>query len=471
MEELDLTIFNLSPMAMWIQDFSEIKKIFQQWVDSGITDLEHYLLEDPDRLNPCLAVIKTIEVNQSTLNLYEANDLEDILQSFKYLHAEKISVEKVKFFMALWNRADQYVCPSANYTSKGKKIDIQLRASFMPGFEDTWERLLLTTENVTDIQEARRFAESIVKFSPSALIVKDYSQIKLKFDHLRSKQVVDLETYIKVHPEFVYECFDAIHLLGINKTCLDLFETQDHIQFHQHMSHIFFDYGNPTYKNQLIGLWNGQFLQKRECHYYTSSQKTLHLLEQFTVFPDHIDTWSVIQIALTDITEQKVMENHLKFLGQHDMLTELFNRAFFNAEIEKLSQNKTHPISCIYLDINGLKEINDTYGHSEGDFILQRFGQILKIAIHKTAFSASRIGGDEFVILMPEATPNQVDKLINDVMNALKIDQIKYQERAIHVAIGHASSRQNENINELLKRADLLMYTNKKNFYALNHFQ
>ena len=106
MEELDLTIFNLSPMAMWIQDFSEIKKIFQQWVDSGITDLEHYLLEDPDRLNPCLAVIKTIEVNQSTLNLYEANDLEEILQSFRYLHAEKISVEKVKFFMALWNRAD-----------------------------------------------------------------------------------------------------------------------------------------------------------------------------------------------------------------------------------------------------------------------------------------------------------------------------------------------------------------------------
>lgn len=130
MEEVDLSIFHLSPMAMWIQDFSAVKKIFQQWTDEGIEDLEQYLLEDPERLQPCLMAIRTIQINQSTLDLYEASDLNEILQSFASLHAEKVSIEKVNFFIALWNRKTKYICPSVNYTCKGKQIDIHLKASF-----------------------------------------------------------------------------------------------------------------------------------------------------------------------------------------------------------------------------------------------------------------------------------------------------------------------------------------------------
>lgn len=78
MEQVNLTIFNLSPMAMWIQDFSKVKQIFQQWTDEGVEDLEQYLMEDPERLQACLMVIHTIQVNQSTLELYEAADLNEI---------------------------------------------------------------------------------------------------------------------------------------------------------------------------------------------------------------------------------------------------------------------------------------------------------------------------------------------------------------------------------------------------------
>lgn len=169
MGEINLSIFNLAPMAMWIQDFSAVKKIFQQWQDEGIEDLEQYLLEDPERLQPCLRVIKTIQVNQSTLELYDAADLNEILESFARLHYEKISIEKVKFFVALWNKEAQCICPSINFTCKGKQIDILLKASVLPGYEDSWERLLLTTENVSDYQNARRFAESLFIHSPTAL--------------------------------------------------------------------------------------------------------------------------------------------------------------------------------------------------------------------------------------------------------------------------------------------------------------
>ena len=82
MEQMDLTIFDLSPIAMWLQDFSGIKKIFDQWTAQGIPDIKQHLLEDTSRLKPCLAAIRTIHINQSTLILYEADDLAEILEKF-----------------------------------------------------------------------------------------------------------------------------------------------------------------------------------------------------------------------------------------------------------------------------------------------------------------------------------------------------------------------------------------------------
>lgn len=64
---------------MWIQDYSGVKKIFKAWQSNGISNIREYLIEDPIRLMPCLATIETLRINQSTLKLYEADDLEGIL--------------------------------------------------------------------------------------------------------------------------------------------------------------------------------------------------------------------------------------------------------------------------------------------------------------------------------------------------------------------------------------------------------
>lgn len=67
MEQLDLVIFDLPPIAMWIQDYSGVKKIFEFWQAEGISNIREYLIEDPSRLMPCLATKKTTRINQSTL--------------------------------------------------------------------------------------------------------------------------------------------------------------------------------------------------------------------------------------------------------------------------------------------------------------------------------------------------------------------------------------------------------------------
>lgn len=145
MEQLDLRIFDLSPMPMWIQDYSGVKKIFEEWNAQGILDIRAYLLEDPSRLLPALATIKTLMVNRSTLKLYEANNLDEILESFSKFHFPEITVPQVIFFTALLEQDSDCMFAPINYTCTGKQIDVQLRANIINGYEDTWEKILFTT--------------------------------------------------------------------------------------------------------------------------------------------------------------------------------------------------------------------------------------------------------------------------------------------------------------------------------------
>ncbi len=468
MDKLELSIFDLSPIAMWIQDFSGVKTIFEQWQAQGIQDIRQYLLEDPERLHPCLATIKTIHVNQSALTLYEAENIEEILQNFAQLHTEKISVHHAHFFADLWNKEKICSIPAINYTCTGKQIDIQLRANILPNYEENWECLLLTTENISDYQNARRFAESIFLNSPTALWVRDYSHIKLLFNQLKKEGVYNLEDYISQHPHFVKKCFENIKNIRVNQSLLDLFNADHEQDFFQHLWHIFRETSQQNFHAQLLALWDGKHQQQRECEYQTVHGDLLNVHEKLVVFPDSQHNWDTIQIAYTDFTKRKTLEDHLLYISKHDQLTQLYNRTFFNNETFRIQTPQHAPISCIFLDINGLKEINDLLGHDHGDEMLRRFGKILKNAIKNTAYSASRIGGDEFVILMPKSTQHHIEALLRMIRFELEIDQLKNPDLPIHVAIGYATTDDHKNIDEILKKADQTMYKNKRAYYLLS---
>ena len=461
----DSSIFDLTPMAMWIQDFSAVKKIFQQWTNDGVEDLEHYLMQDPERLQPCLAVIKTIQVNPSTLELYEAADLNEILLSFARLHYEKISIEKVKFFVALWNNHTQCVCPSINFTCKGKQIDILLKASVMPGYEESWERLLLTTENVSDYQNARRFAESLFIHSPTALWVKDYSGIKQLFTELENRNIKNLEHYMQQNPDFLLLCFQSIRSIDVNQALLNLFNANHQQHFYQNVSSLFNGNSKQHFKNELLYLWQKHYHIERDGEYKTLTHKTIHVREQLMIFPNAHQTWDTVQIAYTDFTARKQLEEYLEFMSHRDELTQLYNRNFFNAEIKRLQHETVFPTACMYLDINGLKTINDLKGHHCGDLLLKRFADILRKSTENTTYSISRIGGDEFVILMPQATETMAYQLLEKIQHYIHEENTQHEHAIISVAVGIGCTDSEPNIENLVRLTDLNMYEQKNRYY------
>ncbi len=472
MERIDLTIFDLSPISMWLQDFSGVKKIFQRWKSEGIEDLEAFLLEDSHRLNECLLTIHTLHVNPSTLALYEAQNLEEILINFMNFLTPEVTTFQIKFFCSLWNNNSNYAIPVVNYTCKGKQIDVQLSASIVTGYEDSWEILLLTTEHISDYQNARRFAESIFMHSPTALWVKDYSEIKKRFNILKQQGVNSLEAHIEHHPDFIQTCFQSIKSVHTNQALLSLFKVKNKQNLDQHLSQICNSQSQQNFYLQLLHLWqNHQSNQQAseyecECLYTSINGNLIYVQEKLNIFPDATDSWDTIQVAYTDFTQRKALENHLHYVSKYDQLTKLHNRTFFNEEIARLNADKIYPISCIYMDINGLKTVNDQQGHHSGDLLLQRFASILIQATQNKNCSVSRIGGDEFVILMPHATEKQAKILIDEIENLLSLENVNHPK--ISIASGFSCTADNQaNLENLIKIADGNMYRKKRNHYDL----
>jgi len=173
----------------------------------------------------------------------------------------------------------------------------------------------------------------------------------------------------------------------------------------------------------------------------------------------------MVQVALTDITARKKAEKCLEYLGKHDVLTKLYNRSFYTTELNRLQRNRQRPVSCIFMDINGLKELNDQLGHDAGDSLLQRMGNVLNQVVHQTLYSACRIGGDEFVILLPGADEAALQNCLQSLQELLLVDNQFYSNQPISLSIGYATNHLDERMEDMLKRADMAMYQDKRNHY------
>ena len=163
----------------------------------------------------------------------------------------------------------------------------------------------------------------------------------------------------------------------------------------------------------------------------------------------------IILLAMEDITEQKKNEEMLRHVGSHDKLTGLYNRTFFDEELERLSREGTFPIGIVMADVNGLKMINDCQGHAAGDQVIRLAARIILRAF-RAGDVVARIGGDEFAILMPETRKSVAEDAVERIMNSSEITNGQ-----VSIAFGVGSAENGGMLGEALKLSDRRMYRDK----------
>jgi len=150
-----------------------------------------------------------------------------------------------------------------------------------------------------------------------------------------------------------------------------------------------------------------------------------------------------------------------------DALTGLYNRrGLFELGRHEVERTRRfgHPLSAIWIDVDNFKHINDTFGHAAGDQLLSKMGQVLRNSFRGTVFVA-RWGGDEFVVMLPEADHTGAEMAAAKLISALKAEQLKFGSEVMQMSasIGIALlPGDTDNVDELMRFADRAMYAAKR---------
>lgn len=167
----------------------------------------------------------------------------------------------------------------------------------------------------------------------------------------------------------------------------------------------------------------------------------------------------VYSLSIRDVSAIYKIETSIRYMSFHDKLTGLYNRAFFEEELERLNQSRQLPISIIMGDVNGLKLINDIFGHLSGDRLLKMIAEIMKSTC-RTEDIISRWGGDEFVILLPGVGEDDATAVCGRIQEACRT--VNKEVFKISISLGHASKKKvSESLSDIFNLAESAMYKEK----------
>ncbi len=166
-----------------------------------------------------------------------------------------------------------------------------------------------------------------------------------------------------------------------------------------------------------------------------------------------------VVIIFRDITNHIEKMNQIEFLSYNDQLTEVYNRRYFDATMLKFNDKQYLPLTMVMIDVNGLKLINDAFGHSSGDKLLKAAASVMK-KYARNEDVLSRIGGDEFVFLMPCTSEEEAEALMKALLN--DVSEMKIENMILSLSYGIATHNDAEtSLFEIFKIAEDHMYRRK----------
>lgn len=466
MEATDL--FEYAPISLWEEDYSAVKQFLDEVRDDGVKDFRAYLSAHPEAVMDCLSRIKVINVNRRTVELFRAESKEHLLANVDRIFRDEMGQHFADELCDMFDGALAYEREGVNYALTGEPLDIRLHWAVLPEARDTWARVLVSVEDITARRQAERAVQAsearfrgLFEHAPISLWEEDYTALKAYLDKLRVSGVEDLREHLEAHPEAVTEAMGLIRVVDVNQRTVQMFRAESKQHLLDNLGRVFRDNMGAHFADELVDMWEGKLAYEREGINYALNGEPLNIQLLWTVLPGAEQDFSHVLVSIQDITVRKKAEAYLQYLGSHDVLTGLYNRAFFEEEMARLGRGRQWPVSVVVADLDGLKAANDSRGHAEGDKLIRRAAEVLQESVRGEDVVA-RIGGDEFAILLPGTGEESARMAVSRIRNLVSLNNQYHQTPVLSLSLGVHTGEAGSRLADVLRAADDAMYEEKR---------
>ncbi|MDK2980926.1 MAG: hypothetical protein PWQ55_1273 [Chloroflexota bacterium] len=297
--------------------------------------------------------------------------------------------------------------------------------------------------------------------SPVALRMEDYSKIKNWLDK-NFKEEWSIVEYAEEHPDILTFLAQLPEIVDLNDATLLMFGAQNKKQLQQFLHNVLNADSKQNAMEIIDTLRSGKTSIEAEVVYNRLDGRKIFTITKLSVIPGHEKDWSRILFSSMDITERKLAEERLTYISLHDIMTGIYNRAFFEEEMSRLSKGRLAPISILILDMDNLKKTNDQHGHLAGDIALQNVANLVKDCFRSDDVIA-RIGGDEMAVLLQgvdeDGASNARERILHAIQNHNRQNP---DDTQLSVSIGCGTTHSGQALPEVFKLADKRMYEDKE---------
>ena len=460
-------VFDAAPVSLWIEDYAGIKAIFDALRAQGITDIAAHLRNHPDVIDDAMRAIRVLDVNDYTLQLFKAASKPEFLTRLGEVFRGDMRAHFADELVQMWGGDLSHQTEGVNYALDGTPINILLSRCALPGHEDDWSRVMVSIVDISERKRADRariesetYAKGLFEHSPISLWVEDYTGIRQLFAALRAEGVTDLARHLRLHPAFVQQCIASIKVIDVNRRTLEIFRASSKDELFARLDDVFGADMSAHFAIELLDMWTGRMLYECEGVNYTLTGEPIDIHLQRSVLPGHEDTWARVLISIIDISARKKAEAYMKYLGTHDVLTGVSNRATFDDAVKNLGSTGFDVHSIVIADLNGLKPVNDEMGHAAGDALIRRAAEVLQKAAG-TNDVVARIGGDEFALLLRGRDERGAFQAMQRIRKLIEVNNQFYQGPPLSIAMGAGTVRDQRAFGIAYKAADDAMYVDK----------
>ncbi len=436
-------LFDYSPIPIVELDVSSLNENIDELKDMGIDDFRSFFDSNYKLLFNWISGLRVINANRAIYGFFDLKQKTDITGSLLNFLREELRdifleiIEKISNGELLYESEFKF-----NDTSKTEKYII-LKFAIIQNNGEKNSRALLSFTDITEqkrminkIQSLSMFQESVIYNANIWLSVYDkdlnvlvWNKAAELISGYKKKEVLkNNRIWEKLYPDKKVreEVIEKIKKITVTDNSGDIEEFETRIR-------------NKSNREKVI-LWNAR------------------------KFTDEAGSKIGLIIIGYDYTDKRRMENKLKHVATHDALTNLYNRAFFEEQLNLLFEERDSRVGIIVLDIDGLKYVNDTLGHQEGDKLITNVAKILSKTFRPSDI-ISRIGGDEFSVLLRSIDSEKIEKILERLKE--KIDEYNRNKKAtkypMNVSFGYAIRDNGKSAIQIFKKADDMLFSKKLN--------